>query len=123
MLNSSLYIGLSKRRAVRATWPYRPDLDVVVESPDGSFAAFCLAWFDPYLRVGELEPVGTRPGQRRRGLASAASLSALRALRAAGARGVVVHARGDPAYPVPALLYGRLGFARVGRTATWSRTD
>jgi ribosomal protein S18 acetylase RimI-like enzyme len=115
-------VTVENYRAVRATWPYRPDLDRVVEAPGGSFAAFCLAWFDPDLRVGELEPVGTRPGQRRRGLATVASLSALHALRAAGARGVVVHARGDPGYPVPALLYGGLGFTGVGRTATYSRT-
>lgn len=115
-------VTVDSYRAVRATWPYRPDLDRVVVAPDGGFAAFCLAWFDPDLRVGELEPVGTRPGQRRRGLASAASLSALHALRAAGARGAVVHARGDPGYPVPARLYGRLGFVEVGRTATYSRT-
>ncbi len=29
------------------TWPYRPDLDLVVEAPDGSYAAFALAWYDP----------------------------------------------------------------------------
>lgn len=115
-------VTVDSYRRVRATWPYRPDLDLAVESPGGGFAAFCLAWFDPDLRVGELEPVGTRPGQRRRGLATAASLGALHALRAAGARGVVVHARGDPGYPVPALLYGGLGFIGVGRTATYSRT-
>ncbi len=32
---------------VQAAWPYRPDLDCVVEAPDGSFAAYCLAWLDP----------------------------------------------------------------------------
>lgn len=33
--------------SVVQTWPYRPDLDLVVEAPDGSYAAFALAWYDP----------------------------------------------------------------------------
>ena len=46
---------------VQAAWPYRRDLDCVVEAPDGSFAAYCLAWLDDANRVGEFEPVGTHP--------------------------------------------------------------
>ena len=54
---------------VQAAWPYRRDLDCVVEAPDGSFAAYCLAWLDDANRVGEFEPVGTHPDYHRRGLA------------------------------------------------------
>ena len=67
------------------TWPYRPDLDLVVEAPDGSYAAFALAWYDPENRVGELEPVGTDPRFRRRGLGRAVNLFGLERLREVGA--------------------------------------
>ncbi|GGP53907.1 GNAT family N-acetyltransferase [Saccharothrix coeruleofusca] len=109
-------------RLVRATWPYRADLDRVARTPDGSVAAYCLAWLDERTGVGELEPVGTHPDHRRRGLAAAVSLDALHRLRAAGARTVVVHPRGDDAYPVPRHLYTALGFRPTGqRTITYGR--
>jgi ribosomal protein S18 acetylase RimI-like enzyme len=76
---------------VQAAWPYRPDLDCVVEAPDGAFAAYCLAWLDPDNRVGELEPVGTHPDHRRRGLASAVCRFALHRLREEGAERAIVY--------------------------------
>jgi hypothetical protein len=48
-------------QVVMCTWPYRHDLDQVVEAPDGRLAAFALGWLDAANRVGELEPVGTDP--------------------------------------------------------------
>ncbi|MDQ3065901.1 MAG: GNAT family N-acetyltransferase [Actinomycetota bacterium] len=102
--------------AVTEAWPYRPELDWVVESPDGSLAAFCLAWLDEDNRVGLLEPVGTHERHRRAGLASAACLGALRALAAAGADHAVVSAFTDEAR----ALYRSIGFAEVGRYA-WLR--
>ena len=66
---------------VQAAWPYRRDLDCVVEAPDGSFAAYCLAWLDDANRVGEFEPVGTHPDYHRRGLATAVCRFALLRLR------------------------------------------
>ena len=64
---------------------YRPEHDVVAVAPDGSFAAFTLAWWDPVGRVGALEPVGTHPHHRRRGLARATNLAALRRFAELGA--------------------------------------
>ncbi len=75
---------------VRRTWPYRPELDRVVVDSQGTVLASCLAWIDEATGWGVLEPVGTRPEHRRRGLARAACLDALRALRAAGAHGAQV---------------------------------
>ena len=43
-------------RKVTSAWPYRADLDCVVEAPDGSFAAYVLSWFDEENGVGEFEP-------------------------------------------------------------------
>ncbi len=106
---------------VMRSWPYRHDLDQVVEAPDGSMVAFALGWLDAANGAGELEPVGTEPHHARRGLAAAASLASLHAMRAAGATRAVVYPRGDPAYPVARHLYGRLGFRPVARSVTYTR--
>jgi GNAT superfamily N-acetyltransferase len=91
-------------RTVMATWPYRPELDCVAEASNGSFGAYTLVWYDDENRVGELEPVGTHPDHRRRGLASAVILDALRRLREAGAETAVVYAGGrDEDAPARAL--------------------
>jgi ribosomal protein S18 acetylase RimI-like enzyme len=76
---------------VQAAWPYRADLDCVVEASDGSLVAYCLAWLDGANGVGELEPVGTHPDYRRRGLASAVCLFALQRLRDKGATRAIVY--------------------------------
>ena len=76
---------------VQAAWPYRRDLDCVVEAPDGSFAAYCLAWLDDANRVGEFEPVGTHPDYQRRGLATAVCRFALLRLREEGATRAIVY--------------------------------
>lgn len=76
---------------LQAAWPYRLDLDCVVVSPDGSFAAYAHAWLDPDNRVGELEPVGTHPDHRRRGLASAVCRFAHQRLREEGAELAIVY--------------------------------
>lgn len=103
--------------AVTRIWPYRPELDMVVEAPDGSFASFCLSWLDEDARVGLLEPVGTHEHHRRAGLASAACLGALRALADAGARRAVVSAATDEAR----ALYRNIGFVEAGRYEWLSR--
>ncbi len=108
-------------QAVMDTWPYRHDLDKVVEAPDGALVASALGWLDEVNRVGELEPVGTDPRHVRRGLASAVTLSCLLALRDAGATQAVVYPRGDDAYPVARRLYFGLGFQPVARTVTYCR--
>jgi predicted N-acetyltransferase YhbS len=70
---------------VRRTWPYRPELDRVVVDDSGTVVAHCTAWIDERTGCGLLEPVGTHPAHRRRGLAAACCLDALHALAAAGA--------------------------------------
>jgi GNAT superfamily N-acetyltransferase len=83
-------LTFEKYQRVRRTWPYRPDLDRIALCEDGSVAAFCTAWLDADNGVGLLEPVGTHPAHRRRGLARAVCLDAFRVLRDAGARSVHV---------------------------------
>lgn len=109
-------------RDVMGAWPYRADLDWVVEAPDGRFAAYCLVWLDEHNAVGELEPVGVEPRSRRRGLGRAVCLAALRALREAGGqRAVVYPVRGHPDHPAPIPLYRGLGFRPYARTVTHAK--
>ena len=63
----------ARYRSIMETWPYRHDLDQVVEAPDGTLAASALGWYDEVNRVGLLEPVGTDPRHGRRGLGAAVS--------------------------------------------------
>ena len=70
---------------------YRADDDLVVEAPDGSLAAFAMAWWDEDALVGEFEPVGTHPEHQRRGLARALLTWGLRRYAERGARVVQVY--------------------------------
>ncbi|HSP72276.1 MAG TPA: GNAT family N-acetyltransferase [Gaiellaceae bacterium] len=93
---------------VQAAWPYRHELDWVVEAPDGSFVSACTAWIDEGSRVVLLEPVGTDPAHWRRGFGRAVCLAALRASQVEGARSAIVCSP-DPA------LYEAVGFRPYGR--------
>ena len=104
-------------------WPYRPELDWVIESPTGQFVAGALGWMDEMNWAGALEPVGVHPDYHRRGFGRAVSLAVLRALQNVGAVEAIVCPRGDVEYPVPRKLYGSLGFRAVGRTVTYTKAD
>lgn len=104
-----------KYAGAMSTWPYRADLDFVVEAPDGSLAASALGWYDEANRVGELEPVGTHSDHRRLGLARAVMLFGMQRFREAGATHAIVGCRGDAGYPVPKLVYESIGFRELSR--------
>jgi hypothetical protein len=108
---------------VMATWPYRPELDWVVETADGEPVASALGWLDDVNCAGLLEPVGCAPAYRRKGLARAVNLKCLQAMRDAGARTGYVNPRGDAGYPVPGLLYRSIGFQPGPRTITYVRSE
>jgi len=50
---------------------YSSDWDFIVVDNKGEHLAFCLAWLDPENMIAELDPVGTHPDHRRKGLAKA----------------------------------------------------
>jgi ribosomal protein S18 acetylase RimI-like enzyme len=107
---------------VRSTPAYRADLDCVVAAPDGSIAAYALAWLDDVNMTGELEPVGTHADHRRLGLARAVNLYALHRLRDEGATTGVVASRGDDAFPIPRALYESVGFRECWRRIAFKKT-
>lgn len=101
------------------TPPYRPELDHVVIAPGGEWVASCCVWLDATTGVALVEPVGCVEAHGRRGLATAASVSALTAARDAGATEGLVCPRGDDDYPAPARLYRGIGFEPGARTRTY----
>jgi GNAT superfamily N-acetyltransferase len=109
-----------------ATPPYRPELDWVAV-PDGAgddrgaMVACLTVWMDDATGVALLEPVGTVPEHRGRGLAGALSLAALHRARELGATTGLVCPRGDEDYPVPQRVYRGIGFRPVARTRTLQR--
>jgi GNAT superfamily N-acetyltransferase len=50
---------------------FERELVPIVAAPDGTLAAYCIAWFDPRTQTVEIEPLGTRLEFRRLGLARA----------------------------------------------------
>lgn len=69
---------------------YRPDLDLVVESPEGRLCAFCICWFNERARDGHVEPLGCHKDFRRYGLGRVALSEGLRRLQSLGARNIFV---------------------------------
>ncbi len=69
---------------------YRKDLDIYIESPEGDFVSFCLIWYDEVNKIGIIEPVGTDPSYRRKGLAKATNYEAIRRVQEEGAEKVFV---------------------------------
>jgi GNAT superfamily N-acetyltransferase len=56
---------------VAAMPDFRYDLVPIVAASDGSLAAYCMSWWDPRSKSVEIEPLGTHPDFRRKGLARA----------------------------------------------------
>ena len=98
---------------------YSPERDRVVVAPDGTFAAFANAWYDPVAKLGELEPVGTHANNRRLGLARAVCFEAFRMLDAAGARACVIDS--GQRNLASEALYESLGCVRVTTSRRYAR--
>jgi ribosomal protein S18 acetylase RimI-like enzyme len=91
---------------------FRYDLVPIVASSDGALAAYCMSWWDPRSAAVEIEPLGTHPDFRRKGLARAVVREVLRRSWAVGAKYVLVW--GTTANPEAKALYLSAGL-RVRR--------
>jgi predicted N-acetyltransferase YhbS len=69
---------------------YRKDRDLYVVGPDGKYVSCCIVWYDEQNRLGILEPVGTHPDFRGRGLGREVVLEGIRRAAALGAEKVCV---------------------------------
>ncbi len=82
--------------------------NVVAIEADGTCLALADVFFDPVHRIGEFEPVATRPSARRRGLASAVLHRGLDEMRRAGMTQAIVRTGVDNAAAIAA--YESVGF-------------
>ncbi len=69
---------------------YKPDLDIIVESPDGRLVAFCICWFNRSSLEGHIEPLGCHKDFRQYGLGRVALSEGLRCLQSLGAQNIFV---------------------------------
>lgn len=99
---------LERYARVRGVAGYRPDLDLVVATPDNKFAAFCLVWLSN--GAGYFEPVGTRAAWRRQGLGRAVILEGLQRLKMLGA-----HTAGVFSFANNRAFYESCGFVVVNQ--------
>lgn len=108
---------VEKHRAVMASPTYRPDLDLVVEAPDGTIAAYCIVWLDEANAHGVFEPVGCHSAHRQRGLTQAIMLEGMRRLRDLGAltASVVSH----PTAVAANRLYASARFIDIDVNVEW----
>lgn len=92
---------------------YRPELDLYVKSPDGEFVSFCIVWWDAKNQIATLEPVGTVPDYRRKGLAKAVVYEGIRRAAALGAKRVLVGSGQE--------FYLDIGFEKIRTCYTWKK--
>ena len=69
---------------------YFPELDLIVESSDGTLVAFCICWFDKHTKTGHVEPLGSHRAVRPFGLGRVALSEGLRRLQLLGAQKIFV---------------------------------
>ncbi len=104
---------------LRAAPSYRADLDTVLVTPDGQWAAYALGWYDPLTRDGIQEPVGTHPGFRRRGLGRLVVQEVTRRLMTLGAERVSIYT--FESLPAATALYRSAGYSLTGYVDDWQR--
>lgn len=88
---------------VTAMPDFRYDLVPIVATSAGALAAYCMSWWDPRSASVEIEPLGTHPAFRRKGLARAIVREVLRRSWMLGAKYVLVW--GTSANPEAKGLY------------------
>ena len=74
---------------------YEPERELVVQAPDGTFAAFTVIWYDHLNHTGLFEPVGTHKDHRRRGLGRSILMYGMQRMAAAGMEFATVSHFGD----------------------------
>ena len=77
---------------------YLREHDLYIVAPDGTFAACAIVWLDATNKVGHLEPLGTHPDHRRRGLAEQILWEGIRRLKARGATRMPMTGGFEPFY-------------------------
>jgi GNAT superfamily N-acetyltransferase len=100
---------------VRAAFPYREDLHILIETADGSLATSAIMWLDEKKQTAKFEPVGTHPDFRRQRLGRALLLHGMHKARGAGATRMLVGCASSPKNPAGKALYSSIGFREFTR--------
>jgi mycothiol synthase len=91
---------------------FRPDLSLIVIAPDGTFAAFCDCYIPNQGDQGWINPLGTKRGFRKKGLARAMLQAIMQRLQAEGMETAMLYV--DAENLSGALrLYESVGFTKV----------
>jgi ribosomal protein S18 acetylase RimI-like enzyme len=98
---------------------YIRELDLVVKAPNGAIASFCTFRIDPVSRATELEPIGTHPDYRRRGLGKALIFEGMRLLKKYDPLNLYIDGAVDN--PGANHLYESTGFEKKGTYYFWSK--
>ena len=106
--------GPSAEERLLQTSLYRPDLDLVVDDPDGEVAAYGLFWFDPVTETGVVEPMRTEDRHQRLGLARHVLTAGIDRLANAGAQRISI--AWEPDNPASGHLYRSVGFEPIVHT-------
>ncbi len=98
---------------------YRQDLDLALINPEGTFVGISTGWFDAENRIGFIDPLGARSGQRRSGLGKIIFTQALSALKDIGATHVFLRNSSDNH---PAVrFYDTIGMKIFDQETTWQK--
>jgi GNAT superfamily N-acetyltransferase len=116
-------LTLAALEGAQRTWPYRPDLHVLIEAPDGTLVATTMMWLDEQNRSAEFEPVGTHRDYRKRGLGQALLWHGMGQARQAGASRMLVACLGGAAHPAAKALYYSVGFHEFSRDVPFVKGD
>jgi ribosomal protein S18 acetylase RimI-like enzyme len=104
------------RRRTLAQPDYDPELDLVVEAPDGRLAAFCVCWLGSTATcalAGQVEPLGCHVDFRRYALGRVVLAEGLRRVQERGVESIFVET--DDYRNTAYRLYESLGFALLRR--------
>jgi ribosomal protein S18 acetylase RimI-like enzyme len=97
-----------------------PEWNFGAISPEGKLVTFCLAWPDQQHVMAELDPIGTHPDYRQRGLAKATIIECFRRLREAGIKHAYISSAPEPY--VSNRLYESLKPIAVYKEHQWIKT-
>lgn len=98
---------------IQAAPNYRRDTNIIVEAPNGYYAAYCGMWYVPENRYGYVEPAATDPKYRKLGLGRAAVLEGIRRCGISGAKTAYV--------TTGKLFYASIGFKRIRSNHWWRK--
>jgi len=85
---------------------YSLDWDLIAISPDGKQAAQSLVWLYPRNQMAEIDPVGTHPDYRKKGLARALVIESFKRMRDNGIR--LAYIASETEDPIVSHLYSSL---------------